>query len=350
MKYFRSIPAILLLMFFFGCAVSTPESPVRPAAPPMRRADAGKIRARCARIRTVLAPLEIRSVGLYPRAFDLGYEPGTICGFIAGMGFNRICFHISSESELDERLAAFLTAAGQRNLTVDVLIRQDNFHPRTRGNRIIRDMRDAYPDPAQAVRCIQEFNRNLPEGAAKIQAVTVLVEPHKFTAARQGFCQIYSWSEKCFGPGMDNDMLMKEALELLKKVEPGDLELTVAFPDFYHELAVQGKVTVGKIRDFAQCNAGVKNLMIMSAGNKPSQVVSGIAGELAAADKNQRVILGIELSAHTANTGSTLRRRDHRDLTRILDFIVKTHRKSPAFKGIMISPLSVLEFLITEQD
>ena len=151
--------------------------------------------------------------------------------------------------------------------------------------------------------------------------------------------QLFAWNEKAFGPGLDNDLLMRAALDMLRKLDPGDLPLTIAVPDFYQELAAEGKVTKGTVLDFIATRTKAPTIMLMSTANKPSQIVAGTISELAATGREHKVLLGIEL-----------RRRDWNDFTRIMTYVVREHRKHPEFRGLFLTPLVVLEFLITEQN
>ena len=342
--------AFALLTAVAGCGVSTPEAPIRPAAPPLRRAAQKQIEGRCAQLKALLAPLAVRGIGLHYRAFELGYAPEEICSFIKAAGFNRVYFHISSETELDGRLTAFLAAAEKAGFTTEIILRHSQFHPRARGNRVLRSLRPVYPEVPDMLRRVVEYNEKLSRKTGKLDGVTVWVEPHLYTSTHPGTKQLFAWNEKAFGPGLDNDLLMRAALDMLRKLDPGDLPLTVAVPDFYQELAAEGKVTKGTVLDFMATRPKTPDIMLMSTANKPSQIVDGTLSELAATGRQHRVLLGIELAGHASDTGARLRPRDWNDFIRIMTYVVREHRKHPEFRGLFLTPLAVLEFLITEQN
>lgn len=340
----------LLLTVAAGCSVATPSGPIRPAVPPLRKAEAAKIKARCAAIKKAIAPLAVRGIGLYPRAFNSGYSPESICKFIKSAGFNRIYFHISSETELDDRMKEFLAAAKKSGIPVMITVRQRDFYARHRGNRLLRNIRDEYPGLDGAVRHILQFNSTLPEECGKICGITVIMEPHRSTSENSVPGQRYAWSEKTFGPGLDNDLLMADTIETCRRLDTGSLPLTIAFPDFYHDLVKAGKLTCGKVDDFRNCRKPAPEILIMSSGNKPGQVVSGIREEISSVRSRSSILLGIELAGHVSISGDKLRRRDWRDLTRAVKYIVDYYKKYPEFRGVVISPLAVFEYLIMEQD
>lgn len=333
-----------------GCSVTTPPAPIRPAVPPLRSAEAKEIQARCGEIRKLLSSLEVRGIALYPRAFELGYTPEKICAFLLEAGFNRIYLHITSETEFNEKLSAFLSAAQARNLPVEILLRQSCFHQRSRGNRMLQKLRDPYPGIAEMIRKAAEFNVEFGEKGGRISAVTVVAEPHKFTRTYTGTGQIFAWDERTYGHGLDNDLLISQALDMLKVLDDCGFPLTVGFSDFYHDLVKAGKLSRGTLADFQGTRSGKTPVLVMSTGNKPTAVVSGTALELAGAGKQDKVLLGIELASHTSVKAAQLRRRDWKDFIRILGYIVKENKKYPAFKGVVITPLAIFENIIMEQD
>ncbi|MBR7104207.1 MAG: hypothetical protein IKC65_04630 [Lentisphaeria bacterium] len=343
------LTALLVLLGICGC-ISTPPEPIRPAVPPLRQATRKGVERRCAQLKKLLLPLKVRGIGLFHRAFELGYAPEEVCQFIRAAGFNRIYFHITSETELDGDLEKFLIAAEKVALPVEIVIRQGNFYPRSRGNYLLQQIRPRYPLLPEAVEHVVKYNQSLPPEAGKIDGITIVVEPHKFTAGHGGIGQIFAWDEKAYGPGRDNDMLVRETFDMLAALRPGDLPLTIAVPDFFQELAAEKKITKGTVLDFLSAHPSVSHLMILSTAHKPSDVVKGTLSELAVTEKNHKVLLGIELSAHASLTEQKLRRRDWKDLTRILSYVLGEHRKHAEFCGVMITPLAVLEHLILEQE
>ena len=342
------IPALCLLA---GCAVApAPAKVVSPAVVPMRKASAGEIRKRCAALKALLAPLAVREAGFSHRAFSAGFSPEEVCRFVSSSGFNRIALQLSSVSELDKDFSAFLKAAGAEKLAVDVMLDQEDFRQYFTGRGLLRQ-KSADSDLAEVLQKIGAFNSDLPDDQTKISRIIVKIAPHRFVSDTRGSSgQIFAWSEKNAGPGLDNDMLMLRTLDMLRNLDVPGVEIAVAVPDFYHELVSEGKITRGKVTDFLACGKGKVPVIIMSSGNKPGQVVSQSSNEFMSAGKNHELLLGIELAGHTSRSSGKLRRRDWRDLTRILDYVIREHKKYPAFRGVVLMPLPVLQYLIMEQD
>ena len=348
-KIFR-ISFALLACALAGCSTLPELPPVTPAVEPVRKASAAEIRQRCARFKALLAPLPVREIGFSHRSFD-GFSPEKVCRFASDAGFNRICLFISSAAELDERFSAFLQAASAEKLAVDVMLRQEDFIAKHRGSSLVKSVDDRSADLAEICRKIGRINRALPEKTACVDQVIVAVSPHKFVSdTRDRAGQLFVWSEKNAGPGLDNDMLMLQAFELLNKLDTCGMKLAAGVPDFYHELAVQGKVTKGRMNDFCSLRKGKTPVYLLSGGGKPSQVVSGSREEFKSAGRGQNAVLEIELAGHTSSSSGKLRRRDWRDLEKILGYVIREHQKYPAFRGIMLTPLPILKYLIMEQD
>ena len=341
----------LAVCLLAGCGtVPPPLKTVSPAVVPMRKASAGEIRKRCARLKALLAPLAVREAGFSHRAFSAGFTPAEICRFITDAGFNRIAMQLSSSSELDADFSAFLKAAKAEKLAVDVMLNQEDFRNYSTGSGLCRK-KAADTDIAEVLRKISSFNADLSADQAKIRRAIVKVAPHKFVSDTRGSTgQIFAWSEKNAGPGLDNDMLMRQTLDMLKNLDAPGIEIAAAVPDFYHELVSEGKLSCGTTADFQSCRKGKVPVIIMSSGNKPSQIVSQSSNEFMSSGRNSELLLGIELAGHTSFSAGKLRRRDWRDLTNILDHVIRKHKNYPAFRGIMLMPLPVLQYLIMEQD
>lgn len=346
------LPIFLLTALLTGCAAPQPVlPPVRPAAKPVRRASNAAVRQKYSRLKALLAPLKIRGAGISWRAFAGGYTPEEVCRFISNCGFNRVYIHVSSSAELDHSMTAFLQEVKAGKMTAEIVLRQSDFRPQYQRNSLIRYSRKKADGIPQMVQKIIEFNRSLPETAAKISGVVFVAEPHKFTGDPQGTTgQFFAWSEKTYGPGLDNDMLMKQTFEQIKKLAAGNMRLTVAFPDFYHDLAEQGKLSCGRIGDFSALLPGTDEMILISTGSKPTAIVAGTRGEMSSIPAKKTLILSLEIAGHTASSSGKLRRRDWKDFSAILDYVIREHKKYPEFQGIMLSPLSVLNHLIMEHD
>ncbi|MBE6364263.1 MAG: hypothetical protein E7053_00765 [Lentisphaerae bacterium] len=348
MKKLLFFAAGIISVLFCGCG-HTPVRENLPAATPPYTADAETVAARSAGFKNIIAPAEIRGIGLFPASFAGRYANEDILDVVEALGFNRIYCQLTSEQELDDTLTAFLTAASQRNIPVEIVLSQQDFYHRYRGNRLIRNLFIQYPDLAEAVSDVVEYNLELPENI-RIAGVTVILTPHLFNGDNTERIRgsLYRWDEKRYGTGCDNDMLMRQSLEYLRQISeiPFLPPLTVAIADFYHEKAQSGELSCGKISDFARYASRV---IVISSANLPSRVPENSRQELADAGNGAKVIIAVPLATHTALDSGSLRRRNWQDFQRAIDFLIKRAAPHPAFQGIVISPLAVVEYLRQER-
>ena len=351
MKYTTSVILAALCLGGVGCGVTTPERPAQQLILPELEAPREVQTRRAVDFRRLTAKVKVRGVGVYLSALrKMAIPQKEFFDRIAALGFNRIYCYVSSESQLDGFFADFISQAVNRGLPVEVVLNQRDFYFRSTGNRIVRWFRPNYLRVDDAAELLARFDRSLPANA-KLAGVTVIIEPHLFTATNPDTPpdSLYYWSDKTFGSDLDNAMLMKESLERLRqaKAKAAPLPLTCAAADFYHELAVEGKLPYGKITDFCAIS---RRVLLIDSGNKPSEAAKVVENELAAIPRGNTALVGISIAAHTSVDTGALRRRDWNDLMRAMRFILKRFGKHPSFEGFVIAPFSALEFVRMERD
>lgn len=334
----------------FGC-VATPERPAQHLMLPELQAPREVQARRAAEFRQLTAKVKVRGAGLHLFALRRHTIPlNEVLDRIAEFGFNRIYCYVSSEKQLDDFFREFIGMAVRRGLPVEVMLNQRDFYFRSTGNNIVRLFRPKYLRIDDAVEALARFDAESPSGS-KLAGVTVVIEPHLFTATNPDTPpdSLYYWSDRTFGSDLDNAMLMRETLERLRqaKARAGQLPFTCATADFYHELAVEGKLPLGRITDFCAIS---KRVMLLDSGNKPSEAARVVGNELAAIPKGGSAMVGINLAEHTSVNTGALRRRDWNDMMRAMRYILNDFGKHPAFEGFLIAPFSALEFLRMERD
>lgn len=340
-----------ILLFAAGC--STPKVALQ-RFDSSRLAPPEVVRERAEQLRRSLAPCRVRAVMLAADKFyrDDVIAPGELVERIRLFGFNRIYLVLQNRESLDERLVNFMAAAGAAGLPVEPVIRQTDFLYTFRGNAFVRDFRSGSVTLPKMAEALVEFNRELPEGA-KFAGVTVEISPHLFTinhAARPKNL-LYAWSDRTWGPGLDNDMMMKATLGELRQIGAilSPLPLTVSVPDFYHELAVEKKISVGEINDFLSVQQPHPMILLQDSGNKPSEALDVVAEELAAAKVADSIVVSINLANHTSVTEGAFRRRNWQDFNRAMGYLVKKWKEFPAFAGVAVGPFLRLELIQEEE-
>lgn len=350
MKY--HIPVILaaLLAVLSGC-VSTPERPVQRLIMPELEAPKELQTQRISEFRKLTEKVGIRGIGIHLSAIRRATVPADeVLERIKAMGFNRIYCYVSSEVQLDGTFRDFIAAANKRNLPVEAVLNQRDFYFRSTGNRIIRFFRPNYLRIDDAVEALVKFDDSSSKDE-KLAGVTVFILPHLFTATDPDTPpdSLYYWNERTFGDDLDNARLMKDTLERLRqsKAKAGHLPFSCAMADFYHELAEEGKLPLGRISDFCAISSRV---MLLDSGNKPSAAARVVENELAAIPKGCSAMVGINLAGHTSVDSGALRRRDWNDLMRAMRYLLGRFERHPSFEGFVLAPFSALEFLRTERD
>ena len=214
---------------------------------------------------------------------------------------------------------------------------------------MIRNLFIQYPDLIGVVTEAVEFNSELPENI-RIAGITVILTPHLFNGDNTQRIRghLYRWADNRYGIGQDNDMLMKEAMEYLQQISAIEAlpPLTVAVSDFYHEKAVAGELSCGKISDFARY---ADKVIVISSANLPSKVHESVRQELSESSGDIQLIVAVPLATHTSFDSGRLRRRNWQDFQRTIDYLVRQSAANPAFQGIIISPFAVVEYLRQEK-
>lgn len=342
-----SVAALFALLL---CGCSTPERKPFPLVDPPRVAESGTLKERTAQFRKFAGEFETCGIGIYPSAFEYRYTNSEVLERIKALGFNRIYCYITSETELDEHLSEFLTLASQAGYPVEIVIMQRDYYRKYRTNQLIRPLIKQYPTLIQAVQKIIEFQSELLPETVKISGITTVIEPHMFNTSNTERSNglLFSWKENAYGIGRDNDMLMRDAFEQLKKIRalPGMPQFTVAVPDFYHEKAAAGLLSAGKITDFQKF---ADRVIVVNSGNRPTQLVKFAEDELKSSAAGGKILISIPLAHHVSENSGGLRRRDWNDFMHALNYSAENLKKHSSFGGFVISPLALVEFLRQER-
>ena len=348
-KYRISVLAAAGAILLLGGCVSTPERYATPVMVPELMAPKEVQSARAKEFRELTAGIAVRGIGIYPQAYHV-VPPEELLDRMEALGFNRVYCYISSEKQLDGTFRDFIARAAKRKIAVEAVLNQRDFYCRATGNKIIRLFRPSYLRLDEAVEGLAEFSEGLPDGA-KLAGVTVITEPHLFIPTNPDTPpdSLYYWSEDTYGPDLDNAMLMRQSLDMLKAAakNASDLPLTSGVADFYHELAVEGKLPLGKVTDFCAIS---HRIILLDSGNKPSQAVDVVENELQAIPEKCTALIGINLAGHTSVDSGSLRRRDWNDFLRAMRFILGRLRQHRQFEGFVIAPFSALGFIHAERD
>lgn len=344
-QYFKNLLTASALLVLAGC--STPPRQVMPGVIPPHTAENAVSTARIKQFRDLTANFKVRGIGVYPEAFRERYTPTEVAERIQSLGFNRAYCYISTETALDDHLTSVLRELGKRSIPAEIVVFQRDYYRKNHANQLLRPFLFQYPTLKKAVQKVIDFNNDLPEDVKKISGLTIIAGAHDFTTANveRSHGQLYAWAEDRYGIGRDNDMLIRQLFAELKAIAAFEAlpPLTIGIPDFYHDKAVNGELSCGKVADFAKFG----KVMVINNGNVATQLVKRAENELKSA--KQPLLIAINLNNHTAQKDGGLRRRDWNDFCRAVDYAGKKFTAYSGFDGVVVSPLALIEFLRQER-
>jgi hypothetical protein len=346
-----TIFAILVCCVFSGCVSSTPVAPQRPAALPVMKAADKVVKARKKAFANACRGSKIRGVVVYPLSWK-DVPADEVVRKAASYGFNSMYFVISSEVELDSHLEELCISAVKSGIAPHIVLRQRDYFKRFRGNAFVRSFKTEYPDIVEVSRRVAEFSDNLGD-EGKIAGFSIILEPHRFNAVEQrrgGVDNCFIWDNKNFGPGSDNDMLMKKSFaDAALAANESDIAFVPVIADFYHEWAKDGKLSCGKITDTAKLSTSKKDVLLLSTGNKPTAVAAQIKDEFADAD-DTKITLVIMVADHLSVNESAFRRRNFSDFLNGIKYGTGKLKSLKAFNGLVTGPLRALEYMCHEEE
>ena len=337
----------LFCVIFFVSGCSSPEI-VRRTLPPEEQQ---RLDEKASLLAEKLKAFPVRAVTLESTRVRQEYAPDLV-ERIGKMGFNRILLHLLKGEEYDEQLAAFTGFCTQAGIEVYGSFRQNEIVLRSHPNQIIRKFFADEETLSFAVAAVAGQNRGFPV-EQQLKGFSVAVAPHCFTAQIQErpYNCPYTWSEKRFGEGLDNECLIGYTLQELEKVDQAvaPLPLMVQIPDFYHDLVKAGKLKKGSMKDFSDFNGRSHELILLNSGNKPSELRERVEQELQDAPGNTPVIIAIDMAPHSAVTKGELRRRDWNDFVRAVGYGAGHYSSFRNFSGIVLGPWFRLEVILEEK-
>lgn len=336
--------AAFLLALLCGC-ISTPITPQRPASMPVLKVDDSVAAGRKTQFINAVQKSKVRGVAVYTDSWK-DFSADHVVNLAKSYSFNRIYFVITSEAELDGRFEELLDSAKKADISSWIVIRQRDYFNRYRGNAFVRCFLKKYPDAVEVGKTAAEYVRD-----GKAAGFVILLEPHRFSSVEQrrgGIDGCFLWSDFHFGIGHDNDMLMKRSFAAAAEAKKMQGNFVPAIADFYHEWAVEGKLSCGKINEVARLADGKAEVLLFSTGNKPSEMASGIKNEFAAADCS--IIPVFMVADHLSESSSRLRRRNFSDFVRGINYGVSKLSDQKAFGGFVTGPLRALEYMCHEKE
>ena len=310
-------------------------------------------KARIAEYRELTKDFPVRGVWLYIGAYDRRISPDELLDCIQEFGFNRIYCFITSETQMDEDLENFLETAGKRKIPVEIAMDVFHFYPRKAGNMFLRHLRPASPAIPEMVERILKLKNDSSSPYRHLAGITIAANIHSFNSSNLDYPAdgLFVWDEHSYGPGLDNDQMMKMTLNMLRDLPPfpAGMQLTIGVPDHYSELVREGKLTCGTAEDFAAVREPEAKIILLSGGNRPTQTVKLAEDEMKSPKLAPASIMLVQqIPSHPAITDARMRRRDWKDFMRITRYVRDKAGKMRNFGGIVTGPLVLFKILQME--
>ena len=333
-----------------GCA-TTPEPDIRPAVEAVHQLSPEELAERDDQFRQATAAFKLRYAVLYPRSFH-GMDPTPELNEIKALGFDRVLLVINSEAALDEELIRFFRCGAAAGLPLELVLRQRDYFPRRRANRLLSFVLPNYPDLPKAAAMVREFHhRLLEEGLPGLAGFNVVFEPHMFNAVSGrsgGAGELYQWSDGTFGPGLDNDLMVLKSAEIFRQLPFDDVPFTPIVSDDYHDWAMEGKLSFGRVRDLAGLATPRPRLFLLLSGNRPTEMQSRQQEEFA--DPGECLIPVLRIADHLSVDSGAFRRRNWKDFIRGITFLSDHVAGLDSCGGVVIGPWRVVDYLRNEKD
>ncbi|MFA6104834.1 MAG: hypothetical protein WCV67_20570 [Victivallaceae bacterium] len=193
---------------------------------------------------------------------------------------------------------------------------------------------------------IKSFNRRASD-QQEFTGITPVISPHRVSSSNINIKNgmIYSWSENTYGKNGENDMIMKQSLNILEdiKKEAAPLPLSIIIEHYYHGRAVKGDLSCGTINDFLKYGDHV----ILTSYAKYSNEIKGLVlNQLKDCNKADSVVLCLRTARTIYGDDSesvSFTRKKWKQFISDLSALVQTTSKYKSFHGIAFREFEGLE-------
>ena len=341
-----------LILLFSGC--SSPEFLDGNVARRMLPDTTGETGSRADEFKNALSGERV--TGVFLKRTSLNFfsgVPDELAKRLAMLGVNAVYIEYDREfftsadyQRMLEKLIPQLDAAGAKVFLE--LKMSDNLWYRS-GNTFVRRWinppHDVIDDVAENFARYQIRHPN-----AKFGGIFFSFNVEFFDAANSELPpgNLYGWSDLAYGPGRDNDLLVKNGFDtfaaikekLVKKNVIDGLIFGAAAPLFIPEQAASGGLTAGTVEQFAS----TFDFTAFDARKGASaEIGRAMAPMLDATTKKNAIGLILPLSNHAESGGPALRRRSFKQFMVGLQAVEKLCAKHQSFGGIVFDDFAALE-------
>jgi hypothetical protein len=193
---------------------------------------------------------------------------------------------------------------------------------------------------------IKSFNRWV-SSEHEFTGIAPVINPHRVSSGNSNIKSgmIYSWNENAYGKNGENDMIMKQAFDILRDIKKAadPLPLSIIIEHYYHDRAMKGDLSCGTVSNFLKYG----NHVILTSYAKYSNEIKALAlSEL----KDCKEADSVALCLRTARTiygedaeSVSFTRKKWKQFISDLNALAQSCSKYKSFHGIVFREFEGLE-------
>lgn len=208
-------------------------------------------------------------------------------------------------------------------------------------------------DARRTVSAIKSYNWYSPRNS-EFDGIVAVVNPHHIVSSnvflKHGL--LYSWQDSNFGKNHENDMIMRQAFQILEEIKTAasPMSLTVITENFYHEHNKKGDLSLGNINDFCKYTDSV---IIIDYAKYAKEAFGLVKDELKDCNKNQSVMICLrtDRSMYGENAEAvSFSRKKWSQMTTDLTALIKYASAFKSYRGICFRDFDGFELLLEKNN
>jgi|GEM_PF-2785802 len=206
-----------------------------------------------------------------------------------------------------------------------------------------------YNQIKEMVRSVYAFNRNGKSGQQFDGVITILL-PHRADDffARRHPSMIYHWTAHGYGIGAENDLIHREAMQMMIDVKETALNLPVGqhTGHFYHDRTVNRELSVGSINHYLDVAAFV---LVENPGADRLDIIANAGAEISSARRPRSVMVNLMTGGDPYSDRSrqdSLQARSWPEIIATLGYVTKEFEKYQTFRGLAFSDYESFEEIL----
>lgn len=331
---------IIITVLLSSCMNSKTDSKIS-ALPPIT----SEMKTKAAELKKILFPacrefgvfITINTIDLYE------HEPDSLGERLSLLGVTDAYFdfdlNLLNQSDFTKKLHKIVNELRSRNIRcMPVVGDEPLYHPNHK--------RDGVSAVKNAIGEINGFDHWY-SSDLNFTGIAPVINPHRVNSGNINIIHgmIYSWSENTYGKNGENDMLMKQAFDILKDIkkaaEPFPLSIIVEHD--YHNRAVKGDLSCGTINDFLKYGDYV---ILISYAKYSNEIKALVLNQLKDCKKDDSIVLCLRTARTIYGEDSesvSFTRKKWKQFITDLNALIGGISKYKSFHGIVFREFEGLE-------